>query len=103
MAVIIAGKQFWLWRAIDDEREVLDLLVQRRRDKAAAGKRMRKLLKKQAQARASSREVVLLPPLLSKLISIPSSDPDSVVHCLGRHIMAVIDRLDQEIGDIEAG
>jgi transposase-like protein len=36
MAVIIAGKQFWLWRAIDDEGEVLDLLVQRRRDQAAA-------------------------------------------------------------------
>ena len=46
MAVIIAGKQFWLWRAIDDEGEVLDLLVQRRRDKAAAVKLMRKLLKK---------------------------------------------------------
>src|SRR3974390_2790026 len=25
MAVIIAGKPFWLWRAIDDEGEVLDL------------------------------------------------------------------------------
>jgi hypothetical protein len=36
MAVIIAGRQFWLWRAVDDEGEFLDLLVQRRRDKAAA-------------------------------------------------------------------
>jgi putative transposase len=47
MAVMIAGTQFWLWRAVDDEGEVLDLLVQRRRDKAAAVKLMRKLLKKQ--------------------------------------------------------
>ncbi len=47
MAVTIAGRQFWLWRAVDDEGEVLDLLVQRRRDKAAAVKLMRKLLKKQ--------------------------------------------------------
>jgi putative transposase len=47
MAVIIGGRQFWLWRAVDDEGEVLDLLVQRRRDKAAAVKLMRKLLKKQ--------------------------------------------------------
>ena len=47
MAVIIGGRQFWLWRAVDDESEVLDLLVQRRRDKAAAVKLMRKLLKKQ--------------------------------------------------------
>ena len=37
MAVLIGGKQFWLWRAVDDEGEVLDLLVQaRRRDKNAA-------------------------------------------------------------------
>jgi putative transposase len=50
MAVTIAGQQFWLWRAVDDEGEVLDLLVQRRRDKAAAVKLMRKLLKKQGFA-----------------------------------------------------
>jgi putative transposase len=41
------GRQFWLWRAVDDEGEVLDPLVQRRRDKRAAVKLMRKLLKKQ--------------------------------------------------------
>ena len=50
MAVAIAGRKFWLWRAVDDEGEVLDLLVQRRRDKAAAEKLMRKLLKKQGFA-----------------------------------------------------
>jgi transposase-like protein len=50
MAVKIAGAQFWLWRAVDDEGEVLDLLVQRRRNKAAAVKLMRKLLKKQGFA-----------------------------------------------------
>jgi transposase-like protein len=50
MAVIIAGEQFWLWRAVDDEGEVLDLLVQRRRGKAAAVKLMRKLMKKQGFA-----------------------------------------------------
>ena len=44
---MIAGRQFWLWRAVDDEGKVLDLLVQPRRDKAAAVKLMRKLLKKQ--------------------------------------------------------
>jgi DDE domain len=50
MAVVISGQQFWLWRAVDDEGEVLDLLVQRRRVKAAAVKFMRKLLKKQGFA-----------------------------------------------------
>ena len=47
MAVQIGGKRVWLWRAVDGEGEVLDLLVQPRRDKAAALKLMRKLLKKQ--------------------------------------------------------
>src|SRR3954464_15343908 len=35
MVVKIAGTQMYLWRAVDDEGEVLDVLVQRRRDKAA--------------------------------------------------------------------
>jgi transposase-like protein len=46
MAVQIAGKRFWLWRAAGDEGEVLDLLVQRRHDKTAAVKLMRKRFKK---------------------------------------------------------
>src|SRR6516225_3899953 len=50
MAVMISGRQFWLWRAVDSEGEVLDLLVQRRRDKAAAATFLRKLLKKQGYA-----------------------------------------------------
>ena len=37
----------YMWRAVDSEGEVLDLLVQRRRDKATALKLLRKLLKKQ--------------------------------------------------------
>ena len=44
---MIGGKQFWLWRAVDSGGEVLDLLVQRRRNTTAAIKLMRKLLKKQ--------------------------------------------------------
>ena len=43
---MIAGTQFWLRRAVDDEGEVLDPRVQRRRDKVAAVKLMRNLLKK---------------------------------------------------------
>ena len=30
----IGGRHMYLWRAVDDEGEVLDVLVQRRRDKA---------------------------------------------------------------------
>ena len=47
MAVRIAGKRMYLWRAVDHQGEVLDMLVQRRRDKWAAVRLMRKLLKKQ--------------------------------------------------------
>src|SRR5712675_1110696 len=47
MVVRIAGKHMYLWRAIDYEGEVLDMLVQRRRDKRAALRLMRKLLRKQ--------------------------------------------------------
>ena len=43
----IAGVKHWLWRAVDRDRFVLDILVQRRRDKAAAERLLRKLLKKQ--------------------------------------------------------
>ncbi|WP_247895459.1 IS6 family transposase, partial [Azospirillum brasilense] len=46
MAVKIGGRLMYLWRAVDDEGEVLEMLVQRRRDQAAASKLMRKLLKK---------------------------------------------------------
>src|SRR5713226_437399 len=47
MVVRIAGRRMYLWRAVDSEGEVLDILVQGGRDKAAALKLMRKLLKKQ--------------------------------------------------------
>src|SRR5260221_1611684 len=47
MFVSIGGKRVYLWRAVDHEGEVLDCLVQSRRNKYAAIKLMRKLLKKQ--------------------------------------------------------
>ena len=47
MVVSIQGRRMYLWRAVDSEGEILDLLIQPKRDKAAALKLMRKLLKKQ--------------------------------------------------------
>ena len=35
VAVKIAGQKHWLWRAVDQDGIVLDILVQSRRDKAA--------------------------------------------------------------------
>src|SRR5260370_27058192 len=48
MVVLVNGRQMYLWRAVDSEGEVLDMLVQPRRDKAAAMKLLRKLLKRSA-------------------------------------------------------
>ena len=43
-------QHMYLWRAVDHEGEVLEILVQRRRDRSAAVKLMRKLLRKQGFA-----------------------------------------------------
>ena len=47
MVISIQGRRHYLWRAVDDEGEVLDMLVQPKRDKAAALRLMRSLIKKQ--------------------------------------------------------
>ena len=46
---LVSGVQHWLWRAVDQNGTVLDILVQRRRDKQAAKRLLRKLLKRQAR------------------------------------------------------
>src|SRR5256886_13496389 len=50
--VSINGRQLYVWRAVDSEGEVLDILVQARRDRKAALKLMRKILKKQGVTRS---------------------------------------------------
>ena len=45
VVVSIAGEQHWLWRAVDQNGFVLDVLVQRRRDAQAARRLMKRLLK----------------------------------------------------------
>ena len=46
LVVRIAGKRIYLWRAVDHEGKVLDILVQRRRNIRAALRLIRKLLRK---------------------------------------------------------
>src|ERR671939_1656693 len=46
----IAGVKHWLWRAVDQSGMVLEVLVQSRRDKRAAKRLLRKLLKRQCRA-----------------------------------------------------
>jgi putative transposase len=50
MVISIQGRRMYLWRAVDSEGEVLDLLVQSKRNTKAALRLMRKLLKKQGYA-----------------------------------------------------
>ena len=50
MVIVIRRKRYWLWRTLDNQGEVQDFLVQRRRNAKAARKLMKKLLKKQGFA-----------------------------------------------------
>jgi putative transposase len=49
VVITIAGRRYYLWRAVDQHGVVLDILVQSRRNTAAAKRLMRKLLKKQGR------------------------------------------------------
>src|SRR3954453_13849347 len=50
VAIKIAGKKYWVWRAGDQDGFVPGILVQSRRDKRAAKRLLRKLLKRQCRA-----------------------------------------------------
>jgi transposase-like protein len=46
MVSSIAGERVYIWRAVDDEGEVMDMVVQKQRDTRAALRLMRRLLRK---------------------------------------------------------
>ena len=71
VVVRIAGRQMYLWRAVDHEGEVLDMLVQRRRDTRAL-RLMRKLLKKQGFA----PKLLVTDKLRSLRLRVPASATD---------------------------
>jgi putative transposase len=48
--VNIQGRQQYLWRAVDQDGDVIDILLQPRRDRRAAERFFRKLLKGQGRA-----------------------------------------------------
>ena len=53
--VTIRGEKMYLWRAVDQDGDVLDMLVQKRKNKQAAARFFRKLMKGQGR---SAREIV---------------------------------------------
>ena len=69
MVIVIRGQRYWLWRAIDNGGEVLDFLVQSKRNAKAALKLMRKLLKKQGWT--PTRITTDKPHLFRKLLRLP--------------------------------
>ena len=60
VVIVIRGKKYWLWRAIDAKGDVLDILVQSRRNTRAADRFFRKLFKQYGQPR-----VIITDKLLS--------------------------------------
>ena len=51
VVITIRGKKYWLWRAVDSKGDVLDILVQSRRNAKAADRFFRKLFKQYGQPR----------------------------------------------------
>ncbi len=49
VVITISGVKHWLWRAVDQNGTVLDILVQSRRDTQAAKHLLRKLMRKQTR------------------------------------------------------
>ena len=48
--ITIQGQRFYLWRAVDQDGDVIDILVTKRRDRRVAKRFFRKVLKQQGQA-----------------------------------------------------
>ena len=78
--VTINDVRYYLWRAVDQENNAIDIVVQKRRDKRAAKPFFRKMLKHQGQ---SPRRMIT-----DKLKSFGAARKDvmpSVVHCQNRY------------------
>ena len=84
MVVKIRGQRMYLWRAVGDEGEVLDMLVQRRRNKKAALNLLRKGTKgsiRSPSRRTSLRRIVRRPGILASPIG---TDPAACEPTIGR-------------------
>ncbi len=74
--VTIHGRQHYLWRAVDEDGDVIDILVQSRRDRRAATRFFRKLLKGQG---CEPRR--LITDKLRSYAAVHRTVMPSVVHC----------------------
>ena len=78
--VNIRGQQHYLWRAVDQDGDVIDILVQPRRDRRAAERFFRKLLK--GQGREPRR---LVTDKLRSYAAAQRTVMPSVIHDTGRY------------------
>ena len=80
VAVSIQGKRQYLWRAVDQDDDVLDILVQSRKDKHAAKRFFRKLLKAQERVPMEMTTDKLRSYAAAKREMMPS-----IVHCQNKY------------------
>ena len=72
--VKIGGRLMYLWRAVDHEGEVLDVLLQSKRDKAAALKLLRRLMKNYEMTPSTVVSDQWRPTAAAICDAVPSSD-----------------------------
>ena len=95
MVVVIRGRRYFLWRAMDSEGEVLDFLIQSRRNTKAAIRLMRNLLKKRVLRHRQSSPINFVPTAQQ---SASSAFAQSMSRAYGRTIepKTPISRYDDE-------
>src|SRR5205823_12997226 len=93
VVISVAGKKHWLWRAVDQDGFVLDVLVQSRRNEKAAKRLFRKLLKKQERAHR-----VLVTDKLKSYAAAKREIMPGVEHRQHKGLKTPINRPDDESG-----
>ena len=78
--VTLNGRQHYLWRAVDEDGDVLDILVQSRRNRRAAARFFRKLLRSQGCVPRR-----LITDKLRSYLAARRTVMPSVVHCTDRY------------------
>ncbi len=80
MVVSLGGRRGYLWRAVDQDGDVLDILVQRRKDTRSARRFFRKLLKGQGEL-----PMGITTDKLSSYVAVKRKVMASVPHCRDRY------------------
>lgn len=80
----MAGKQYYLWRAVDQDGDVLDVLIQSRRNQQAAERFFRKVLKGQGEEprRVVTEGLRSYPPAILNIL--PGSEQDKTKYANNR-------------------